>query len=99
MTGTHTAESSSIDAAEVDRFAAKAEDWWDAAGPYRPLHQLNPVRLAYIRDHLCDSFGRDPKSLDTRQFRLQALAKSLGLDTVPVRWRLAGWTVRCAYVC
>ena len=64
MSEPSAAAPTSVDPAEVDRFAAKAEDWWDATGPYRPLHQLNPVRLAYIRDRLCDNFGRDPKSFD-----------------------------------
>lgn len=26
----------------------------------RPLHQLNPLRVAYIRDRLCAHYGRDP---------------------------------------
>lgn len=42
--------SPSIDAAEVGRFDALAATWWDADGPMRPLHQMNPLRLGYIRD-------------------------------------------------
>ncbi len=53
----------SIDAGEVERFARLAETWWDPAGPFRPLHKLNPLRLAYIRDQASAHFGRDPKSL------------------------------------
>jgi 2-polyprenyl-6-hydroxyphenyl methylase / 3-demethylubiquinone-9 3-methyltransferase len=37
-----------------------AARWWDAEGPFRPLHQLNPIRLQYIRDQLCRQFDRDP---------------------------------------
>ena len=50
----------SIDEAEVAKFAAMAEAWWDPHGKFRPLHRFNPVRLAYIRDRLCARFGRDP---------------------------------------
>ena len=50
----------SADPAEVARFAALAERWWDAAGPFRALHQLNPVRLGYVRDRACARFGREP---------------------------------------
>jgi 2-polyprenyl-6-hydroxyphenyl methylase/3-demethylubiquinone-9 3-methyltransferase len=50
----------SIDPAEIARFAALAAEWWDTSGKFRPLHQLNPARLAYIRDHLAARFGRDP---------------------------------------
>lgn len=36
------------DAAEVTRFNALATRWWDPAGEMRPLHQMNPVRVAFI---------------------------------------------------
>lgn len=52
-----------IDADEVARFSAMADEWWDPAGKFRPLHKFNPIRLGYIRDHLCARFGRDPRSL------------------------------------
>jgi 2-polyprenyl-6-hydroxyphenyl methylase/3-demethylubiquinone-9 3-methyltransferase len=51
---------STADAAEIARFEAMAESWWDPAGDFRPLHQLNPVRLEFIRDHLARHVGRDP---------------------------------------
>jgi 2-polyprenyl-6-hydroxyphenyl methylase/3-demethylubiquinone-9 3-methyltransferase len=50
---------STIDAAEVARFAELAATWWDPAGEQRALHKLNPVRLQFIRDHLARRFGRD----------------------------------------
>lgn len=53
----------SLDPAEAARFAAVAADWWDADGPFRPLHKLNPARLDYIRAETVRHFGRDPKSL------------------------------------
>lgn len=34
--------------AELDKFAALAGRWWDPEGPQKPLHALNPVRLAYV---------------------------------------------------
>ena len=48
------------DPAELQRFAALADRWWDETGPLAPLHKLNPVRLAYIRDRICLRIGRDP---------------------------------------
>lgn len=47
------------DPAELERFADLAEHWWDEAGPLAPLHKLNPVRLGYIRDRICQHLGRD----------------------------------------
>jgi len=48
------------DPTELARFERLAGAWWDEAGPMAPLHKLNPVRLAYIRDRICARFGRDP---------------------------------------
>jgi 2-polyprenyl-6-hydroxyphenyl methylase/3-demethylubiquinone-9 3-methyltransferase len=56
------AEGASVDPREIAKFEAMAEAWWDPAGKFRPLHRLNPVRLAYIRDQACRRFGRDAKS-------------------------------------
>ena len=36
------------DPAELSRFNALAHRWWDPAGDFRPLHELNPLRLAHI---------------------------------------------------
>jgi 2-polyprenyl-6-hydroxyphenyl methylase/3-demethylubiquinone-9 3-methyltransferase len=52
-----------VDEAEVARFAALADEWWDARGKMAVLHKFNPVRLAYIRDAACKRFARDPKQL------------------------------------
>jgi 2-polyprenyl-6-hydroxyphenyl methylase/3-demethylubiquinone-9 3-methyltransferase len=61
--GTPTDAVRDVDAAELAKFAVLGEGWWDPAGPMAPLHRMNPVRLAYIRDHACRRFGRDPKAL------------------------------------
>ena len=54
---------SSVDPAEVEKFARLAAEWWDPNGKFRPLHVFNPVRLAFIRDLALAHFGRDPKAL------------------------------------
>jgi len=38
-----------VDAAEISKFNALASRWWDPAGEFRPLHEINPLRLDYIR--------------------------------------------------
>ena len=56
----------SVDPGEIAKFERMAADWWNPDGSLRPLHKLNPLRLAYIRDHVAGHFGRDvrrPKSL------------------------------------
>lgn len=36
------------DPAELAKFTALAQSWWDPKGPSKPLHDLNPLRLQYI---------------------------------------------------
>ena len=43
-----TAPSQNADPAELAKFASLAQSWWDPAGPSKPLHELNPLRLRYI---------------------------------------------------
>ena len=38
-----------VDAAEVAKFDALAARWWDPDGEFRPLHEINPLRLDWIR--------------------------------------------------
>jgi 2-polyprenyl-6-hydroxyphenyl methylase/3-demethylubiquinone-9 3-methyltransferase len=37
-----------VDPAEIAKFDSAAPRWWDPDGEFRPLHDLNPVRLDYI---------------------------------------------------
>lgn len=51
-----------VDDDEVARFSALADQWWNPSGPMAPLHRLNPLRLGWIKDQVCDVFGRDRQS-------------------------------------
>lgn len=46
----------SVDPAEVERFDRLAADWWSLDGPMHALHRMNPVRLAWLRDHIAVHF-------------------------------------------
>ena len=41
-----------VDAAEVAKFDALASRWWDPGGEFRSLHEINPLRLDWIRQHV-----------------------------------------------
>ncbi len=51
--------SPSIDAAEVEKFSAMSDAWWDPKGKFRPLHKFNPTRLRFIRDTVERHFALD----------------------------------------
>ncbi|MFA5120797.1 bifunctional 2-polyprenyl-6-hydroxyphenol methylase/3-demethylubiquinol 3-O-methyltransferase UbiG [Zavarzinia sp.] len=52
-----------IDPGEVAQFSAIAEEWWDPAGKFKPLHKFNPTRLAYLRETIGRHFGRPAADL------------------------------------
>ena len=37
-----------VDAEEIAKFEKLAERWWDPTSEFRPLHEINPLRLAFI---------------------------------------------------
>jgi 2-polyprenyl-6-hydroxyphenyl methylase / 3-demethylubiquinone-9 3-methyltransferase len=41
--------SANVDPAEIAKFDALAARWWDPSGDFRTLHEINPLRLDYIR--------------------------------------------------
>lgn len=41
---------SNVDAAEIEKFDRLASRWWDPHGEFRPLHEINPLRVAYINE-------------------------------------------------
>ena len=50
---------STIDPNEAAHFGRMAADWWDPKGSSAPLHQMNPVRLSYIRDRVDQHWSLD----------------------------------------
>jgi 2-polyprenyl-6-hydroxyphenyl methylase/3-demethylubiquinone-9 3-methyltransferase len=40
------------DPEELAKFESLANEWWDPAGPFRTLHEINPLRLEYVADRV-----------------------------------------------
>jgi 2-polyprenyl-6-hydroxyphenyl methylase/3-demethylubiquinone-9 3-methyltransferase len=77
---------STIDPAEVARFSALAAEWWDANGPMRPLHKLNPIRLGWIKEQIAWQFARDEKDpAALAGLRVLDVGCGAGLVTEPLR--------------
>ena len=43
---------SNIDPREVSKFEESATRWWDLNGEFKPLHEINPLRLASIDERM-----------------------------------------------
>jgi 2-polyprenyl-6-hydroxyphenyl methylase/3-demethylubiquinone-9 3-methyltransferase len=53
------AAAENADAAEIAKFQALAARWWDPSSEFRPLHQINPLRLGWIEELAGSLAGRD----------------------------------------
>ncbi len=42
--------STNVDPAELAKFESVADKWWDKSGEFKPLHEINPLRLDYINE-------------------------------------------------
>ncbi|MCW5759486.1 MAG: bifunctional 2-polyprenyl-6-hydroxyphenol methylase/3-demethylubiquinol 3-O-methyltransferase UbiG, partial [Phenylobacterium sp.] len=74
-----------VDPEEIARFSALAEEWWDPTGPMRPLHRLNPTRLAYVRDRIAGHFGIETnKPAPLKGLTILDIGCGAGLVTEPL---------------
>ena len=54
---------SNVDHEEVNKFAVLAARWWDRNSEFKPLHDINPLRLNYIKDQ-CGGILEGKRILD-----------------------------------
>ena len=66
--------------AEIARFDALAADWWNPTGPMRPLHAMNPARVAWIGARITAAFpAADPAAFPAADPRLLDVGCGAGL--------------------
>lgn len=41
-----------VDPAELEKFESIAHQWWDTDSEFKPLHDINPLRVGYIERHI-----------------------------------------------
>ncbi|MGY3926624.1 bifunctional 2-polyprenyl-6-hydroxyphenol methylase/3-demethylubiquinol 3-O-methyltransferase UbiG [Aeromonas simiae] len=58
MNAEQIAASGNVDSSEIAKFEAIASRWWDLEGEFKPLHQINPVRLEWIDTQCGGLFGK-----------------------------------------
>lgn len=47
----NTTASVNVDNTEIDKFSQLAHKWWDKDSEFKPLHDINPLRLGFIDRH------------------------------------------------
>jgi 2-polyprenyl-6-hydroxyphenyl methylase/3-demethylubiquinone-9 3-methyltransferase len=76
----------SVRADEIERFGRLADRWWDPAGPMRPLHAMNPLRVGWIDQRIRAAHGEAGRLLDIgcgAGIAAEALAR-LGCDVLGI---------------
>jgi 2-polyprenyl-6-hydroxyphenyl methylase / 3-demethylubiquinone-9 3-methyltransferase len=58
-----TTVGATLAADEIARFDALAARWWDADGPMRPLHRMNPARVGWIAARVQERFAVRPEGV------------------------------------
>jgi 2-polyprenyl-6-hydroxyphenyl methylase/3-demethylubiquinone-9 3-methyltransferase len=53
-----TNQTANVDPLEIKKFEDMASRWWDLDGEFKPLHQINPLRLNYVLKHTNGLFGK-----------------------------------------
>ncbi|MFL2782384.1 MAG: bifunctional 2-polyprenyl-6-hydroxyphenol methylase/3-demethylubiquinol 3-O-methyltransferase UbiG [Rhodospirillales bacterium] len=48
---------------EMRHFASLSSDWWNEDGSFSSLHNINPIRLKYLKNQICDYFRLDVTSM------------------------------------
>lgn len=51
-------EHQNVDPQEIAKFESIAERWWDTEGEFKPLHEINPLRLDFINNKAQGIFGK-----------------------------------------
>ncbi len=50
---------SNVDPSEIEKFSALASKWWDPESEFKPLHQINPLRLDWMMQHIGTLEGKN----------------------------------------
>ena len=59
---TNSSGGTTIRPEETAHFSSLAKEWWNAKGPMASLHQVNPVRLSFLREAIDSHWGSDIRS-------------------------------------
>ena len=77
-------KTSTINKKEIEKFSRIAEEWWDPAGKFKPLHKFNPIRITYIKDKIINSFKINNSDKPLTKIKLLDIGCGGGLLSEPM---------------
>jgi len=74
-----------INKKEIEKFSKIAEEWWDPAGKFKPLHKFNPIRISYIRDNIVKTLNLKNKEKPLKKVSILDVGCGGGLLSEPMK--------------
>ncbi|MSO14280.1 bifunctional 2-polyprenyl-6-hydroxyphenol methylase/3-demethylubiquinol 3-O-methyltransferase UbiG [Rickettsiales endosymbiont of Trichoplax sp. H2] len=70
---------------EIKKFSDLAEEWWNESGKFKPLHDINPIRIKYIKENLINYFNiKNTTSKPLANLKILDIGCGGGLLSVPM---------------
>ena len=73
-----------INKKEIDKFSKIAEEWWDPAGNFKPLHKFNPIRISYIKNNIIKTLKLKNKKEPLKKVKILDIGCGGGLLSEPM---------------
>ena len=74
-----------INKEEIEKFSKIAEEWWNPAGKFKPLHKFNPIRISYIKNNIIRTFKLKNKKKPLDKIKILDIGCGGGLLSEPMR--------------
>ena len=77
-------KNNTINKKEIEKFSKIAEEWWNPAGKFKPLHKFNPIRISYIKDNIINTFNLEAKKKPLNKIKILDIGCGGGLLSEPM---------------
>ena len=78
-------KNNTINKKEIEKFSKIAEEWWDPAGKFKPLHKFNPIRISYIKNSIINTFKLKNKKRPLEKVKILDIGCGGGLLSEPMQ--------------
>ena len=78
-------KNNTINKKEIEKFSKIAEEWWDPAGKFKPLHKFNPIRISYIKDNIIKTLNLKNKEKPLKKVSILDVGCGGGLLSEPMK--------------
>ena len=77
-------KTNTINKKEIEKFSKIAEEWWNPAGKFKPLHKFNPIRILYIKDNIINTYNLQKKKKSLEKLKILDIGCGGGLLSEPM---------------